>query len=147
MTTIEHLSRLPLFERMQPRDLHKLARITRQARFAPGDVVVHAGDAAHTFHVVVSGRAGVPGPELSYVLRAGDCFGEMALIDDGPRSATVFALDELVTLEIPRRAFLELVAQEPYVARKIMAILTKRVRRLERSPSQPAFGWPMPGLS
>jgi CRP-like cAMP-binding protein len=147
MTTLEHLSRLPLFERMHPRQLHNLAQLARQNRFSPGEVVIHAGDPADTFHVIVSGRAGVPGPELSHVLRAGDCFGEMALIDGGPRSATVLALEELRTVEIPRTAFLHLLVQEPHVARRIMAVLTKRVRRLEHSRSSPAFGWPLPGLS
>ena len=147
MTTFDHLSRLPLFERMEPRDLRRLARVAREARFSPGDVVIRAGEPGHTFHVIVSGRAGVPGPQLSYILRAGDCFGEIALIDDGPRSATVYALDELRTLEIPRQAFVQLLAEEPDVARTIMAALTKRVRRLEWRPGEPVFGWPIAGMN
>jgi CRP-like cAMP-binding protein len=64
-------------------------------------------------------------------LRAGDFFGELALLDDGPRSATVEAGTEVLTMRIPRAGFARLLKQEPDVARGILVALAGRIRRLE----------------
>jgi CRP-like cAMP-binding protein len=122
----------------------------RPATFQPGEIVVRAGELADAFYVIVRGRAGVAGKNLSRTLREGDYFGEIALIDDGPRSATVIAVDELRTIEIPKSAFLTLLVREPAFARRIMSSLAKRVRALEQAPAakeQAPSSWPIPGLS
>jgi CRP-like cAMP-binding protein len=122
----------------------------RPVTFAPGEVVIRAGDPGDAFYVIVRGRAGVAGKNLSRTLREGDYFGEMALIDNGPRSATVIAVDELRTIVIPKSAFLTLLVREPAFARRIMSSLAKRVRALERAPApkeQAPTSWPIPGLS
>jgi CRP/FNR family transcriptional regulator, cyclic AMP receptor protein len=123
----------------------------RPVTFAPGEIVIRAGDPADAFYVIVRGRAGVAGKNLSRTLREGDYFGEISLIDDGPRSATVIAVDELRTIEIPKSAFLTFLVREPAFARRIMASLAKRVRALERAPAPkeqaPPSSWPIPGLS
>jgi CRP-like cAMP-binding protein len=129
------------------RNLEPHGRLTT---FEPGELVVRAGDPADTFYVIVRGRAGVAGKNLSRTLREGDHFGEIALVDGGPRSATVIALDELRTIEIPRRSFLGLLARDPEFAHGIMAALARRVRALEqRRPERPEAptSWPIPGLS
>jgi CRP-like cAMP-binding protein len=123
----------------------------RPAAFEAGEIVIRAGDPGDAFYVIVRGRAGVAGKELSTTLREGDYFGEIALIDGGPRSATVIALDELRTLEVTKAAFLEFLDREPRAARRIMAALAKRVRSLERAPApkpeRAPSSWPIPGLS
>jgi CRP/FNR family transcriptional regulator, cyclic AMP receptor protein len=122
----------------------------RPVTFAPGEIVIRAGDLGDAFYVIVRGRAGVAGKSLSRTLREGDYFGEIALIDGGPRSATVIALDELRTIEIQKAAFLTFLEREPGVARRIMASLAKRVRALERAPApkeRAPSSWPIPGLS
>jgi CRP-like cAMP-binding protein len=81
----------------------------------------------------------VAGKRLGRTLREGDHFGEIALLDGGPRSATVIALDELFAIEIPGHVFLELLAQDPEFARKILASLAGRVHTLELAAgAQPA---------
>jgi len=136
---------------MTKRTLRNFERHARLATFAPGELVIRAGDPGDAFYVIVRGRAGVAGQELNRTLREGDYFGEIALIDGGPRSATVIALDELQAIELPPAAFLELLARDPGLARTIMASLAKRVRALERTsapkPAQTSYGWPVPGLS
>jgi CRP-like cAMP-binding protein len=131
--------------------LEDIGRHLRLARFEPGELVIRTGDEADAFYLIVRGRAGVAGSRLTRTLREGDHFGEIALADGGPRSATVIALDELYAIEIPRHAFLALLAGDPEFARKIMASLATRVRALERAaaprPAPAAQGWPIPGLS
>jgi CRP-like cAMP-binding protein len=136
---------------MTNRKPHSLETAWRPVTFAPGEIVVRAGDPGEAFYVIVRGRAGVAGKDLSRTLREGDYFGEIALVDGGPRSATVIALDELRTIEIPKAAFLAFLEREPGLARKIMAALAKRVRALELAPAprseQAPSSWPIPGLS
>jgi CRP/FNR family transcriptional regulator/CRP/FNR family cyclic AMP-dependent transcriptional regulator len=67
-------------------------------------------------------------------LRRGDYFGEMALIDGEPRSATITATTELHAMRLRRSPFLKLLEQEPRIALALMAELAARVRRLERRP-------------
>jgi CRP-like cAMP-binding protein len=134
------------------RSKRTLDRHARRATFGPGELVVRAGDPAEAFYLIVRGRAGVAGRELGRTLREGDYFGEIALLDGGPRSATVIALDELVTIEIPRQAFLALLARDPGFVRELATSLAMRVRALERNghrppPVETPYGWPMPGLS
>jgi CRP-like cAMP-binding protein len=122
----------------------------RPRTFEPGEIVIRAGEPAGAFYVIVRGRAGVAGKRLSRTLREGDYFGELALVDDGPRSATVIAVDELRTIEVPKAAFLKFLEREPRLARRIMASLVKRVRALEQAPApkeQAPSSWPIPGLS
>jgi CRP-like cAMP-binding protein len=122
----------------------------RPVAFEPGEVVIRAGEPADAFYVIVRGRAGVAGEHLSRTLREGDYFGEIALIDGGPRSATVIAVDELRTLRIPKSAFLALLAREPALGRGLMASLARRVRTLEDAPvpkKRAPSSWPIPGLS
>ncbi len=136
---------------MTSQEPHSLETAWRPVTFEPGETVIRAGDPGDAFYVIVHGRAGVAGKDLSRTLREGDYFGEIALVDGGPRSATVIALDELRTIEIPKAAFLAFLEREPGLARKIMAALAKRVRALERAPApnteQAPSSWPIPGLS
>ena len=84
-------------------------------------------------YLILEGRARVIGK--SRVLRPGDFFGEMALIDGGPRSATIIATSQVRVMMVQRRAFLKLLKQNPQVGLAIMESLAERVRRLERAVS------------
>jgi CRP-like cAMP-binding protein len=94
--------------------------------------VLQQGDPADSFHLVLSGKARVVGKPRARILRTGDYFGEMALIDGAPRSATIAADEELRTMRIPRKPFMRLVAREPSIAMALLAELAGRVRRLEK---------------
>ena len=65
----------------------------------------------------------------------GDYFGEMALIDGEPRSATITAVGDLQTMKLPRRPFLKVLEQEPRIAVAMLTELSARVRRLEKRPA------------
>jgi CRP-like cAMP-binding protein len=95
--------------------------------------MVQAGDQGDSFYLMLEGRARVLGK--SRVLRSGDFFGEMALVDGGPRSATITATSAVRVMTLPRRAFLRALKQDPQIGLTIMETLAGRVRRLERAIS------------
>lgn len=129
----EVLGALPLFSRLSGRQLRGIARLAKVVDYAPGDVMVQAGERGDSFDLMLEGRARVLG--RSRVLRSGDFFGEMALVDGGPRSATITATSAVRVMKLPRRAFLRALKQDPQIGLAIMETLAGRVRRLERAIS------------
>jgi CRP-like cAMP-binding protein len=131
----EVLAGLPLFSELAKRQLRKIAGLAEFKEYAQGDFVTQTGEPGDAFYVILSGQAKVVGKPRARALRTGDYFGEMALIDGEPRSATVTAATELQTMRLPRRPFLRLLEQEPRIAIPMMANLAARVRRLEKPPA------------
>jgi CRP/FNR family cyclic AMP-dependent transcriptional regulator len=127
------IAALPLFSRLGKRQVRGLAKLATIVDYSPGEIVVQAGERGDSFYLVLEGGASVAGK--SRTLGPGDFFGEMALIDGGPRSATVTAKTEMRTMKLPRRAFIKTVEQDSRIALAIMEVLAERVRRLERAPS------------
>jgi CRP-like cAMP-binding protein len=126
------LGSLPLFTGLTKRQLRRVAAPARISEFAKGDVVIQAGEKGDAVYVILSGQARVIGRPRARVLRAGDYFGEMALIDGQPRSATITAASDLQTMKLPRQAFLKVLRQDPGIAIAMMAEMAARIRRVER---------------
>lgn len=126
------LAGLPLFAQVGKRQLTKIAELARVAEYDTSAAVMREGDPADSLHVVLSGQARVLGKPRARILKTGDYFGEMALIDGAPRSATIAADGELQTMRIPRKSFMRLVEREPSIALALLAELAGRVRRLEK---------------
>lgn len=118
--------------------LRALAPGARRRAFAPGQVIFSAGDKGDGFYVVVSGRvqiSAVVGPREARVLASigpGDFFGEMAVIDDAPRSATATAEVYTKTLFVGRRRLLALLERQPGLALSIIREFSARMRNLNR---------------
>jgi CRP/FNR family cyclic AMP-dependent transcriptional regulator len=129
----EVLAELPLFSSIAKRRLRKIAQEAQFAEYTPGDSVIVTGATADWFYVILGGKAKVVGRPGARTLSTGDYFGEMALLDGGPRSATVVATDILHVMRLPRETFLRLLSQAG-VAQEITTELGARVRRLERQP-------------
>jgi len=129
----EVLSALPLFSRVPKRHVRAIAKLAWLADHAPGEVIVQAGDRGNSMYLMLEGRARVVGK--SRVLRPGDFFGEMALIDGGPRSATIIAASHVRVMMLQRQTFLKALKQNPQIGLAIMETLAERVRRLERAVS------------
>jgi CRP-like cAMP-binding protein len=128
------LERVPLFAGLSHRHLRRVASLARSKRFAAGAAVVRAGDPGNSFYVILEGSARVvPRGGRPIRLRAGDFFGEMALLDGAPRSADVTATDELLTMTIGRSGFTKLLHSEPQIAHRIMQRLAERLREAQRS--------------
>jgi CRP/FNR family transcriptional regulator, cyclic AMP receptor protein len=125
------LTEVPLFRNVGKRRLRKLAEHAHVAELAPGEQVVVTGEPADSFYVILGGAASVTGRATT--LRTGDYFGEVALLDDGRRSASVVATQDLHVMRVPRRAFQELVDEHADVALKIARGLGTRLRRREQA--------------
>jgi CRP-like cAMP-binding protein len=132
---IKRLERVPLLAECSRRQLKAVARITEVVDVPAGKVVVQVGDPGDEFSLIVDGQARVEVPDRSPVrLGPGDYFGEMSLLDGGPRSATVVAETPLRLLVISRRDFSTLLADVPELTRSILVTLTRRLRQAEQSP-------------
>src|SRR4029079_4119991 len=92
------LASLPLFAGLTKRQLRRVAELARITEFEKDEVVIQAGEKGDAVYVILSGQARVLGSPRARLLRAGDYFGEMALIDGKPRSATVRAVSDLQTM-------------------------------------------------
>lgn len=131
------LAQVPLFSGLAPRHLKRLADLTEEQRYMEGSRVVREGDIGDTFYVIFAGEAKVTSRTGRVVnrLRPGDFFGEISLLDGGPRTASVVADTPLTMLALPRNAFLKMIRQEPEVGVKLLGYAASMLRRLERSAS------------
>lgn len=131
------LARVPLFAGLAPRHLRRLADLTEEQQYMEGARVVREGDIGDTFFVIREGEAKVVNAAGRVVnrLRPGDFFGEISLLDGGPRTASVVAETRLRMLALPRKAFLQVLKQEPVVGVKLLGYAALMLRRLERSPA------------
>ena len=97
--------------------------------FKAGEVIFKEGDAATEFFVIQRGKVEIRiGNRLLGTLSDHDIFGEMALIDTAPRSATAIAATDVKLVPIGEKQFLFLVSRTPYFALKIMRVLARRLR-------------------
>lgn len=97
--------------------------------FKAGDVIFREGDAATELFVIKSGQVRVQiGNRTVTELGADSIFGEMALIDSEPRSATVVAITDTELAPVSEKQFLFLVSQTPYFALRVMRVLAQRLR-------------------
>ncbi len=131
---MERLQEVPLLEECTGRQLREIARITDVVEFPEGAVLTRLGDPGEDFFLIVDGsaRVDVPGGKQVH-LRPNAFFGEMSLIDGGPRSATVTAETAIRVLVIRRRNFATLLREAPGLTLKILTTLSKRVRQLEEA--------------
>jgi CRP-like cAMP-binding protein len=121
------LKELPLFEGMSSRHLRRIS--ARAKRYGPGETIVREGDPGNAFYVILDGRVRVDPPRGSSVtLKAGDSFGEMALLDGAPRSADITAEGEVTVMVIGRAAFQKLLRSEPQMAAVLLRALAARLR-------------------
>ena len=126
------LGRVPLFHSIDPAKLKLLAFTSERVRFAPDGVIFSEGEPGDAAYVILSGTAGVyiegeDGPHE--VAKAGtyEVVGEIAVLCDVPRTATVKALTELTALRITKDMFLQMIAEFPDMAIEIMRHLARRL--------------------
>jgi CRP-like cAMP-binding protein len=103
-------------------------------RYGPGTSIVRTGDAGSAFFVLLDGTARVVTSKgRARRLGSGDFFGEMALLDESPRSADVVADGEVLTMTISRNAFGKLLRSEPALAHELLRTLAARLRAAEKT--------------
>jgi len=130
---LEHLAEIPLFSALSKRDLGRIAKASNEITVGAGHVLVDQGDAGREAFVIIDGTATVKrnGRKLN-TLGPGDSIGELALLDHGPRTATVTADSDLTALVLSAREFAGVIEEVPGLAQKILSQLAARVRELDR---------------
>jgi CRP-like cAMP-binding protein len=130
------LKQVPLFANLSAHHLRRLASSCEVVRYPAKRTIVRQDARGDSFFVIAEGDAKVKrGTRTIGRLGPGDFFGEMALLDGRPRSATVVAETALVTVRLTRAAFTKAIDENPAIARGIMTELAARVRRLEAGPT------------
>jgi CRP/FNR family cyclic AMP-dependent transcriptional regulator len=132
------LKRVPLFSGLGERQLEKVAAGSVRRSFVRGRMVVAEGEPSSALYILLAGRAKVQrsdseGKEVILaVLGSGECVGEMSLIDDAPRSASVITMESCEFMAINKETFLATLEENPAIALKIMKGLVKRLREADR---------------
>jgi CRP/FNR family transcriptional regulator, cyclic AMP receptor protein len=130
------LGEIPLFAGLSKRHLNKIAGLAKTRRFARFTNIVREGERGDSFYVILDGTVLVKlSGKRSVRLEAGAWFGEMALLDGAPRTATVEAQDEVLVMVLGRAAFQKAVTADPKMAMVLLRTLAERLRASERSAS------------
>ncbi len=134
---VELLAHIPLFSELSRRELRRVADAAIQRDYPAGTIIVEQGETGVGLYVLVKGRARVEqrladGTERQLaLLGSGQIFGEMALLDTSPRSASVVAQEDTSALVIPIFDFRALLHDDADIAIKLLAVLSRRVRNAE----------------
>ena len=132
----EHFRRYPLFARLPEDELLQLAERSRARAFKRGDTIFRKDDPGTHLYLVLDGavKIALPGEfgqeALVSIMRAGDFFGELALFDGSPRSASATALEDTRAALLARDDFLAFLETHPAAVRVVLDALAKTVRRL-----------------
>jgi CRP-like cAMP-binding protein len=132
----ETLASVPFFSGLDAAGLETIGRTVRTRRFRRGEVIFHLGDPGDALFIVMTGGIKISLPSdtgdeaILATLHSGDVFGELALLDGAPRSATATAIEATETLVLPRAQFRELIATEPAVRDALLASIAGELRRL-----------------
>lgn len=135
MTEREFLRSVPLFSRLGEASLDAILRLTRRKRFRKDEVVFHEKEVGDTLYVILRGRVkvaifGDDGKEVTLSsLTEGDFFGEMAVLDQEPRSATVIAEEECELLSLQRDDFTRAIEMDPGISASLVQVLAARLRK------------------
>lgn len=129
------LRQVILFQDISPASLELMLQHMTEQCFPTGEIVFHEGDQGDRFFLILEGKMHIyvkrQGTVVTYTrLQHGGCFGEMALIDDGPRSATVQAEEPSRCLTLSKQDFNVLLATYPQLALGVMKNLSQRLRQI-----------------
>jgi CRP/FNR family transcriptional regulator/CRP/FNR family cyclic AMP-dependent transcriptional regulator len=134
LTSLENVS---LFAGLDAEGLRELAAAVKRRAFRPGEVIFHRDDAGQVLYVIQSGKVKIyitsqDGQEVSLaVFGPGDYFGELALLDGQPRSASAIAIEPVETFALQRTDFINAVMHHPRIAIQVMNVLSRRLRQTD----------------
>lgn len=133
----QFLGKVPFFSTLDAEELRELAAVARRRSFDAHEVIFHRDDPGTTLYVIRSGRVRIfltssEGQEVALALfRAGDAFGELALFDGQPRSASALAIEPVEAYTIQRQDFINAVMRRPRMALQLLAMLSERIRQTD----------------
>ncbi len=134
MSESAFLKQVPIFAELSKAELKVLAGSLRRKAFGKGEIIFHQGSPGQTLYIIESGRVriytlSVAGQEISVTIYScGDVIGELAILDDLPRSAGAVAMEPTRTLILHRDDFLRHARDYPEMALNIMAVLSAKLR-------------------
>ena len=136
------LKRIEIFEQLAVNELAAVASVTEEIDFAENHEVIKENDQGDTLYLIIEGRVSVfkrqeDGSEIELdFMDAGDYFGEMALFEDLPRTATIRTTTPCRMLMLHKQEFKEMVREYPQIALAICKILSARIRKLHTRMTQ-----------
>jgi len=128
------LAAIPLFAGLSHRHLRAVGERSKIVRFGAGRTIITEGTRGDAFFVLLEGVARIVSGTAGRTVKRlgpGTFFGELALLDGSPRSASVVAASPVVTARLSRTAFLDLVKTQPEIGIRIMEVLARRIREAE----------------
>jgi CRP/FNR family cyclic AMP-dependent transcriptional regulator len=130
---VDRLSKVQLFSACSTADLERIAALTTEIEVKAGTTLIRAGEPGHECFVIESGtaKAELPGGETRTVSE-GEVFGELALLDQAPRSATVTAETDMRLVVLNSREFSTLMDDYPSVRQNVLAAVASRIRDAEQ---------------
>jgi CRP-like cAMP-binding protein len=135
-TKVNALKRAPLFQDLSRKELTHLARVSEDLEVPAGKALCKEGEIGREFFVIVEGKVEVARGGKGVAMRGGGEFvGEIALLEQTPRTATVTAKTPLRVFVLTDKDFRELVKESPAVERKVLRALARRVVELSRDPT------------
>lgn len=145
MSQVDLLRKAPLFESLKNDELVILAANLKQRVFARGVVIFHKGSPGNSLYLIESGKVRIfvlsdSGQEITLNTHGPEeCFGELALLDGLPRSASAVSMDRTVCYVLQREDFLAVLESHPGMVRSILALLSSRVRHATAYAESLAF--------
>lgn len=137
------LARVELFDSLDKKDLQALGRECRERTYRAGETLIKQGDSGAGLFIVTKGHVKIvqaQSPDRAEeelgTFGPGSVLGEMALLDDLPRSASVVAIDDVTALLLPVWEFRTTVRSHPEIALKLLSVMSRRLRRLEGKVNQ-----------
>jgi len=131
---VDLLRKIPIFSKIEPSKLKLLAFTSERLNFGPGQELCHQGDVGNTAYIILDGEAQVlvdsPAGEIAVAkLGKNDLVGEMAILIDIPRTATVRAVGSVATLAISKDLFFRMITEFPQMGLEIMRELAQRLEK------------------
>ncbi len=140
LSTVERvlfLKSVELFSRIPGEELAQLAAIAQEVTFEKGELIIQEGEPGDSLYLIVEGEVMVHklGQNITR-LGQRESFGEMSLIDNEPRSASITAISDTTCLKIERDDFFDLMTENPEIAQGVIQVLSERLREADRKLSE-----------
>ena len=128
------LAGVPIFEGLSRKQLKRIVGASQRVDYMAAHSIVREGEPGASFFVILRGQAKVSvGGRTVNRAMPGDHFGEISLLDGGPRTATVSSETPMTLLELSRTSFLETLAKDPEISLALMETMARMIRRVDRS--------------
>jgi len=132
MSHEDFIARVPIFASCTPEEIAVIAEVAQDSFFQPGQIIVTQGTPGQAFYMILNGRVEILRDGVSLGgFGPGDFFGEMSLLDQAPRSATIQAIDQVECLMLSSWDFKALLERHPSIAIKLLEVLSRRLRHAD----------------